>query len=234
MGGKLSIWAMCKMTVFLSYSLVTILAFGWSCRSDSSTGEKTIPDSERTVLIADGPERPDASDLSARIQEALLFSRQHGLNSQIAVLVDFGLHSGRYRCFVVKLPEGRVVEQGLIAHGSGKNGLEAGERQYSNLPDSYLSSLGIYKTGGSYMGSFGLAYKLHGLEASNSKAYERFIVLHGFPCVTDSEEGGILCQSLGCPAVSPAFMKILHKIIGHSSLPVLLWIYDSQYEYYIK
>ena len=223
-----------KTPVFFPLWIVPIFIFGWCCQSGSLTIENAVPVSKITRLIADGPESPNASDLSARIQEALLFSRQHGLNIQIAVLVDFGLHSGRYRCFVVKLPEGRVVQQGLIAHGSGKNGLEAGERQYSNLPDSYLSSLGMYKTGGSYMGSFGLAYKLHGLEASNSKAYERFIVLHGFPCVTDSEEGGILCQSLGCPAVSPAFMKILYKIIGSSFLPVLFWVYDSQYEHYLK
>ena len=223
-----------KTPVFFPLWIVPIFIFGWCCQSGSSTIENAVPISKITRLIADGPESPNASDFSARIQEAFLYSRQHGLNGQIAIFVDFGLHSGKYRCFLVKLTEGLIVKKGLVTHGSGKNGLEAGKRKYSNLPDTYLSSLGKYKTGISYKGSFGLAYKLHGLEASNSKAYERAIVLHGYNCVPDCEKVGMLCQSLGCPAVSLAFMETLHKIIGSSSLPVLFWVYDSQYEHYIK
>jgi hypothetical protein len=117
--------------------------------------------------------------------------------------------------------------KGLVTHGSGKTGLPAGKRAYSNVEGSLLSSLGKYKTGASYNGQFGLAYKLYGLEATNSKAYSRFIVLHGHPCVPVAETEDLLCQSWGCPTVAPNFLLQLQKVIISAGKPVLLWVYDS-------
>ncbi len=156
-----------------------------------------------------------------------LFAKQKASIPGWLVFADLGLHSGKYRCFVIDLTEGRMLEKGLVTHGSGRNGLATGERLYSNQPNSYLSSLGRYRIAGSYFGQFGLAYKLLGLDSSNSNAYKRFIVLHGHECVSDIEMEDLICQSWGCPTVSPSFLKTLQRVIENRPLPVLLWVYDS-------
>jgi hypothetical protein len=156
-----------------------------------------------------------------------LFCKENRLHSQTAIFVDLGLHSGKYRCFVVRLSDGAIRQKGLVTHGSGKTGLLQGERKYSNEEGSLLSALGKYKIGQSYQGQFGLAYKLYGLEATNSNAFSRYIVLHGHECVTDQESDDLLCQSWGCPTVSPAFLQSLEKVIENTPGSLLLWIYDS-------
>jgi hypothetical protein len=175
----------------------------------------------------DGPYTPDEADFGIRVKEAADYCKSQGLNTEVALLADLGLHSGSYRLFVVRLADGVVRYRGLVAHGSGKRGLEPGIREYSNTSGSLLSALGKYKTGAPYQGQFGLAYKLHGLEATNSKAYSRAIVLHAHECVPEQPFSGILCQSWGCPTVSAGFLQQLARIIDASPLPLLLWVYDS-------
>ena len=179
----------------------------------------------------DGPKRPNPDMLSRKILEAAVFCVENGLNTDVAILIDLGLHSGSYRCWVVRFSDGATCLNGLVTHGSGtgKGGLGVGERKYSNVGGSLLSSLGKYRTGFPYRGQFGLAYKLHGLEQSNSNAFSRAIVLHGLNCVPDSETPYTLCQSWGCPSVSPAFLLQLAQIIDSSKKPILLWVFDSRH-----
>jgi hypothetical protein len=179
-------------------------------------------------VYTDGPKKPDNAVLLKKTQEALQFCRENNLNKEAAIFIDLGLHSGYSRCFVVRLADGAIRLKGLVTHGSGKSGLPEGARAYSDVEGSLLSSLGKYKTGKSYQGQFGLAYKLYGLEATNSNAYKRFIVLHGHECVPDKETDDLLCQSWGCPTVSPAFLQQLKAVIDASDKPLLLWIFDSQ------
>ena len=96
---------------------------------------------------------------------------------------------------------------------------------FSNTPNSLCSSLGKYKIGVKYNGRFGKAYKLHGLENTNNKAYERYIVLHGYDCVPDETlYPEYLCNSEGCPMVSYKFLDTLSGYIDNSKKPILLWI----------
>lgn len=99
-------------------------------------------------------------------------------------------------------------------------------RRYSNKAGSGCTSLGKYKIGSSYIGKWGYSYKLHGLDSSNNKALERTVVLHGHSCVPDKEVTEEICQSNGCPTVSPAFLQKLKALINTSKKPVLLWIYE--------
>ncbi len=202
-------------------------------------GEKKIepavilaPEAAMPTEYADGPKRPDPEVLGLKVDEAIGFCRENNLNTKVAILIDLGLHSGYSRCWVVGLNDRYIKMKGLVSHGSGTNiaGLDVGERKYSNTGGSLLSSLGKYKTGQSYYGKFGLAYKLFGLEKTNSNAYSRAIVLHGHSCVTDYETTYPLCQSWGCPTVSPNFLKRLQQVIDASEEPVLLWVYDSVHE----
>jgi hypothetical protein len=147
-------------------------------------------------------------------------------NSQICFLVDMDLPSGKNRFFVYDLQNDSVVLSGLVAHGSCDKGFQI-DANFSNKENSGCSCFGKFKIGNSYNGRFGLAYKLYGLDSSNSKAYERAIVLHSYDCIPDQEVYPLpVCNSRGCPMVSSAFLKKLKLYIKSSDKPVLLNIYN--------
>jgi len=153
------------------------------------------------------------------------YAAKHNYNNRFCFLIDMRIPSGRNRFFVYNLESGSIEKSGLVAHGSGSDRGEE-ELYFSNTPNSNCTSLGRYKIGKSYYGRFGLAYKLYGLDESNSKAFERFVVLHGHECVPESPiESGNLCLSWGCPTVAPAFLAELKTYLEDADKPLLLWIY---------
>lgn len=166
--------------------------------------------------------------LSMKAKAARDYARQHGFNTQMAFLVDMSEDAGKNRFFIYDLAADSIRQAGLVTHGRC-NKLWLTGRQYGNTIGCGCTSIGKYKVGNPYTGRFGYAYKLHGLDNTNSNAYARFVVLHSHSCVPESPVyPGTLCQSDGCPTVSPGFLTILQKEISHSRKPVLLWIYDSQ------
>lgn len=150
------------------------------------------------------------------------YAKQQGLNTRFGFLADMKLPSGRKRFFIYDMQYDSVLFSGLVAHGSGNTYSE--NIQFSNEPGSYCTSPGRYKIGSAYYGKFGLAYKLHGMDASNSNAYARAVVLHSYSCVPDNEIPGEICESLGCPMVSPAFLAKLQTYLENSQKPMMLWI----------
>lgn len=162
--------------------------------------------------------------LVSKAEEIKNYAEQNGYNSSVAFLVDMQVKSGKKRFFVYDLKNNKVLNSGLVAHGSGGNSFSY-NKDFSNEPGSACTSLGIYKIGNQYQGSFGLAFKLYGLEETNNNAFKRFVVLHSMGCIPDNEINGPLCQSEGCPAVSPLFLTYLQKILNQSEKPVLLCIY---------
>jgi hypothetical protein len=151
------------------------------------------------------------------------YARAHNYNTKFSFLVDMKLPSGRNRFFIYDMQKDSVLAAGLVAHGSGKNYSE--DIEFSNEPNSYCTSPGRYKIGNSYNGRFGLAYKLHGLDATNSNAYARAVVLHSHSCVPDHEIAPYeICQSWGCPTVSPSFLIKLKNYLSNTDKPMLLWV----------
>jgi hypothetical protein len=58
------------------------------------------------------------------------------------------------------------------------------------------------------IGRFGRAYKLYGLDSTNSQAFWRNIVLHSFSYVPEAEtDPYLICNSLGCPMVEAGFLQ---------------------------
>ena len=136
------------------------------------------------------------------------------------------ISSGQNRFFVYDGKKNSVLLEGLVTHGSCDSGFQLNPT-FSNKKESGYSSLGKYKVGISYKGRFGLAYKLHGLDSSNSNAFARSIVLHSYDCVPESETAPeLICNSRGCPMLSPTFLKQIKPLIDNSTLPMLLWIFD--------
>jgi hypothetical protein len=73
-------------------------------------------------------------------------------------------------------------------------------KTYSNSAGSNCTSLGRYKIGKSYTGQFGLAFRLYGLDKSNSNASSRFVVLHAMGCISYDET---ICRSVKVKVVPP-------------------------------
>lgn len=159
--------------------------------------------------------------------ELASFIRAYKYNEQVCFLVDMKIPSGQNRFFVYNLEADSVLFGGLVTNGRCDQVAWLKGRKYSNIKGSACTSLGRYRIGKSYNGEFGLAYKLHGMDASNYNAYSRFVVLHAHDCVPDKEIAPQpLCQSEGCPTVSPSFLKKLDAILRNSERPVMLHIFE--------
>ena len=214
-----------KTFVLAGGLLLAISAFGYffcykpvlhipSKSSAGSSASKRGKDNTETIL------RLNKNAVTAREYVAA-----HDFNAERCFLIDMRLPSGEKRFFVYNLEKDSVETAGLVTHGSGVNN-PSNTPVFSNTPNSNCTSLGRYRIGKPYQGKFGLAYKLYGLENTNSKAFERFVVLHSHACVPSDEVAPQpICESWGCPTVAPAFLTKLQSYIDVSSKPIMLWIY---------
>ena len=146
-------------------------------------------------------------------------------NPDFVFLVDMKIPSGKNRFFVYDLRIDSIIDRGLVAHGSGSETGVYGKLRFSNVPNSLCTSVGKYSIGHSYNGQFGKAYKLHGLEQTNSNAMARNIVLHKYDTMPYDEQAGPICNSFGCPMVSVKFYERLQQLIDASAKPIILEIY---------
>ena len=176
-------------------------------------------------LVFKKPLSADAAGLKKIAEPLREYARKKGLDERVFFLINMAIPSGKNRFFVYDLGGDSVLMKGLVAHGQG-NGDWLAEPQFSNVKGSGCTSLGRYKIGGSYEGVFGLAYKLYGLDSSNSNAYARYVGLHAHSLVPQREVFPLpICQSLGCPMVSAGFLSQLQKLMRGRNRPVLLYIY---------
>lgn len=163
--------------------------------------------------------------LKQKIASFKIYNQAELYDNDHCFLVDMRIASGKKRFFVYDLKKDSIEACGLVTHGSGSD-KGTGEFYFSNIPNSNCTSLGKYKIGNAYNGKFGLAFKLYGLDNTNNKAYERFVVLHSHSCVPEAEVSPLpICESWGCPTVSPTFLAVLQKYIDKANKPILLWIY---------
>lgn len=122
--------------------------------------------------------------------------------AQRLAVIDFSLSSNDERLWVFDLGSRQLLFSELVSHGRGSGNAMASV--FSNVPDSWQSSIGLFRTGNSYTGRNGYSMRLEGLEEGiNDKAFERAIVVHGADYVSEDfiTENGRLGRSHGCPAV---------------------------------
>jgi len=171
-------------------------------------------------------DKPEIRRIKQRAISLGRFARQHNYNQKTLLLADMGLPSGKIRLFIYDTEKDTVVQSGLMAHGHANHGFSL-NAVFSNRKGSSCTALGTYSIGKSYTGSFGLTYKLYGLDSSNSNAFARNIVLHGHACVPDQETYPYpICNSSGCAMVSQAFLIRIRPLLDSSTRPVLLWIFN--------
>jgi hypothetical protein len=177
-------------------------------------------------ILADFKSGPEEFKLREKAFFIKSFAAGRKFNRQICFLVDMQLLSGQNRFFVYQINGDSVLCSGLVAHGHGGGGFSPKPR-FSNAPSSYCTAIGLYRVAQKYSGNYGFAYKLYGLDSTNSNAFKRNIVLHAYPCVPERETYPYpICNSSGCPMVSPGFLRQLMPLIDGSVQPILLWIFE--------
>ncbi|WP_336702234.1 murein L,D-transpeptidase catalytic domain-containing protein [Chryseobacterium indologenes] len=161
----------------------------------------------------------------ARISEIKNYIKGKEYNQELAVFINFKIPSGKYRYFIYNLKNNTILQQAVVSHGSGSVIPKSDALKFGNVEGSYQSSLGKYAIGESYVGKFGKAYRLAGLDVTNSNAMQRAIVLHSYGCIPDTESQTPACLSLGCPMLSVNALKETAKYIDSSTKPVILYAF---------
>jgi hypothetical protein len=204
-----------KKILFLIFIAIPLISL--SCENKK---EKTISN-KKTKPIYSYEEK-----LKSELTEIRSFlGKSPKYNSDVALFLDMKIESGKNRFFVYDLKHNKLLNKGLVGHGSGSETGIQGELKFSNIKNSNCSSLGKYAIGGSYMGSFGKAYKLYGLDKTNNNAFDRNIVLHKYSEIPFDEQPYPICNSLGCPMVNEKFFGVLEKLIDNSKKKIILVMY---------
>lgn len=154
---------------------------------------------------------------ASEIKKVKAFAEANNYNKKVAFLIDYSLHSGKYRFFVVDLQQQRIIKKALVCHGTckGKNKNDKAT-VFSNTPNSYCTTLGMAVMGKRDYSRWGKNYKywIDGLEKNNSNMRKRVVVLHAWEHVPDEEVyPQSIAMSWGCPTVSIKFLDELDSIL---------------------
>jgi hypothetical protein len=155
--------------------------------------------------------------------------------SELLTVIDYSLPSTAKRLWVFDVANGDLLFNELVAHG--KNTGDNFARRFSNNDGSLQTSIGLFRTVGTYYGGNGYSLKLDGLEPGfNDKAERRAVVMHGAPYVSEdfAKQHGRIGRSWGCPALSQKVApKVIDTIKGGSLLfsyyPDEEWLSSSRF-----
>ncbi len=146
---------------------------------------------------------------------------QNVRNKEIITIVDFTVPSNKERLYVVNLNTGKIMLALAVSHGKNSSGFDPKwATKFSNSNSSLQSSVGTFLTRDTYFGKHGYSLKVNGLEASNSNALKRNVVVHSANYVSPEyiKKNGRAGASWGCFAVSPDQNKKLIKFIENGSI----------------
>ena len=166
---------------------------------------------------------------------AAAVQRGDAANPGTLTVIDFSKPSTVKRMWVYDLRSRKLLFEEVVSHGRGSGRTMA--TSFSNAPESYQSSLGLYRTAETYVGKHGYSLRLDGLEPGiNDRARERAIVMHGADYVDPraAQAQGYLGRSLGCPALRPEVTRQLIEAVKDGGLlfayyPDPEWLATSKY-----
>jgi hypothetical protein len=205
--------------------------------SASATTAQILP--VQTPRIAVGPAEPEA--ITAQLNSTRLLDPRGQVRPELMeralaaldihghkitqrdrmYLVDFTKFSGEERLYEVDL-EGGAVTLMRTCHGRGSDPDHSGyARTFSNVPESYKSSVGAYATAGAGWGAQqGPNVLLDGLEYTNNNARERAIIVHGADYADPDflAREGKLGRSYGCFSVAHTDLPRLRERMGEGRL----------------
>jgi hypothetical protein len=150
-------------------------------------------------------------------------------------VIDYSLPSTEPRLWVYDVETGRLLFKELVAHG--RNTGENMATEFSDTPESRQTSIGLFVTGETYVGSNGYSLRMDGLEPGfNARARERAIVMHGAPYVDEllAAKQGRIGRSWGCPALREAVARdVIDTVRGggviFSYYPDASWLQTSRF-----
>lgn len=150
-------------------------------------------------------------------------------------VIDYSKPSTVRRLWVFNLIKRKLLYYELVAHGRNTGGNLA--TTFSNTLGSLQSSLGLFRTLGTYIGHNGYSLRMQGLEPGiNDHALERALVIHGASYVNPAlaRQQGRIGRSYGCPAVRNAIARpLIDKLKGgqyvFSYYPDARWLKTSPY-----
>jgi hypothetical protein len=185
-------------------------------------------------LAAQAP-RANRAVIDLAVKAAGCAARAGAKATSRLTVIDYSRPSTEPRLWVFDLGHGRLLFEEWVAHGKATGDNLA--RHFSNRLGSRRTSLGLFRTAHTYVGSNGYSLRLHGLEPGvNDRAFERAIVMHGAPYVSTDTVAklGRLGRSFGCPAVRPAIARRLIDEIRDGQLvfayyPDRVWIEGSPF-----
>src|SRR5215203_2713524 len=209
--------------LFLLAVLFLVIAFASLSHSKTTKRVTALP-GPKSAAVYKAPSN-EFLKLKSKAAAVKLFVKQNHFDTSYYFFINMSLPANHKRFFIYDLQRNAILNSGLVTHGNC-NQYWLRERKYGNEIGCGCTSLGKYKIGISYQGKFGLAFKLHGLEETNSNAYKRYVVLHSHGCVPNTEVRDEICQSNGCPTVAPEFLKQLEVLIKELNRPPLLWIFE--------
>ena len=137
--------------------------------------------------------------------------------TDVVGIADFARPSWEPRFHFANLDNG-TVRSFLMAHGKGSDMEHDGWlKHFSNDPGSEATSRGAFLTCEWYTGKYGTSIRLVGLDPDNSRALERYIVMHAAWYVDRAmiDKWGKIGRSSGCFAMSNAdFNEALIHLSG--------------------
>jgi hypothetical protein len=168
-----------------------------------------------------------------RVDEKLInnvynYCKNNGYSTKYCFLVDFSKPSGLDRFYIYDLENKKIIHKSLCAQGLGVDN-NIFKSKFSNEIGSNYSSLGKYKVGalrGMSNPFYGEGFNLYGLEASNSNAFTRGILIHKGNVGFETFPLPCLPVSKGCFGVSSSMMEHIKNIKNNSNKPILLYAYE--------
>lgn len=140
----------------------------------------------------------------------------------LVAVADFGRPSNLPRLHFVNVENGTLHSE-FVAHGRGSDPQHDGWlKHFSNTVNSEATSRGAYLTASIYDGKYGPSIRLRGLDADNSNALERAIVMHPawYAAPDMLSKYGKLGRSEGCFAMDP---QQFNKALTHLAAGRLLY-----------
>ncbi len=178
-------------------------------------------------------ERPDWELFNRALQGYYQLKESNRLSeNEIVTVIDFRKSSNEKRLWVIDIGNKKLLFHTLVAHGRNTGDVYA--RKFSNVHESYQSSLGFYVTGNTYIGKHGISLLLQGVEKGiNDQAEARAIVMHGADYVSEAyiKKAGRLGRSFGCPSVPMGIHKEMVKQLAGGTC---LFIYYPDQDYLSK
>ena len=99
------------------------------------------------------------SKYQSQIKHIKTFSKTNGYNQNVAIMIDYSLHSGKNRFFIVDLKNEKIKKRALVCHGSCKgDNYSDMATTFSNEANSYCTTLGMALIGERAYSTWGSNY----------------------------------------------------------------------------